>query len=94
MTVRIPDLHVSAAIVLGPDAENILAASDTDDSTAHLLASLCELVTDHGHQQVLPVAIRNTLLQSQNPLAALLILFVLPDRTDSFSEEMVIRHGR
>jgi hypothetical protein len=43
----LPDLNVAAAIILGPDAEDILAASNAQDGAANLLAGLEELITNH-----------------------------------------------
>ena len=47
--VILPNLHVSAAVVLGPDAEDVFAASDTDDGTTDLLSSFGKLIANHSH---------------------------------------------
>jgi hypothetical protein len=85
-----PNLNVATAIVLGPDAEDILAAPDTQDHAAHLLSSLHELVANECHEKLFPVAVGNTLLESHDPLAAALVLLVLPDRAYAVLEDVVV----
>lgn len=90
----LPDLDVAAAIVLGPDTEDVLAASDAQYKAANLLAGLVELVTNTRHEQLFPVAICDSLFQAHDPLAAALVLLVFPDRPDSLLEDVIVRDGR
>lgn len=89
--MHIPNLHVSATIVLCPDAKDILTTSDTDDSTAYLLTRFSKLISNHGHQEILPVTVSHTLLQPQYPLSTLLVLLILPHWSDAFPEEVIVR---
>ena len=86
----VPNLEHSAAVGTRPDAENVLAISDAEDSSTDLVARLTKLVADDRQQQVLPVAVRHALLETHDPLATLLVLIVLPYRTNAFLEEMVV----
>lgn len=90
---NIPDLNVAAAVVLRPDAEDILSASDAENKAADLLTRLVELVADAGHEELLPVAVRNTLFQAHDPLASALVLLVFPHRPDALLKDVVIGDG-
>ena len=92
--MNIPDLDVSAAIVLCPDTEHILAASNADHSAAYFLTSFEKLISNESKQQILPIPVRNPLLEPHDPLATLLVLFVLPHRPNVLLEEVIIGHGR
>ena len=85
-----PNLDVAAAIDPCPDTEYVLAAPDAQDCSANLFACFGKLVADHRKQQILPVAIRYTLLETNDPLASLPVFFVLPDRSDAFLEDVII----
>lgn len=69
----IPDFDVSAAVILGPDAQDVLLSSNTDDGATNLIAGLHELIANHSYKKLLPVTIRNALLQPQNPLATFFV---------------------
>lgn len=90
----LPDFDVAAAVVLCPDAEDVLAASHTQDKAAHLLAGLVELVANARHEQLLPVAVCDSLLKAHDPLAAALVLLVLPHGPDALLEDVVVGDGR
>lgn len=90
----IPNLENPSTIITGPDTQDIFPISHTQDGSTDLLACFCELVTNHSKDQLLPVPIRNSLLQSHNPLSALSILIVFPDRTDTLLEYMIVRNER
>lgn len=87
-----PNLDVSSSVILGPDAEDIFATPDAEDKTTHLVCSLNKLIAYQAHEKLLPVAVRDALFQAHDPLPAALILFILPDRTDAFLEEMIVRN--
>jgi hypothetical protein len=90
---HIPYLDVATAVVLGPYAEDILAAPHTQHKAADLLACFHELVADEGHQQLLPVAVGDALFQTHDPLATALVLLIFPDRADALFEDMVVGDG-
>ena len=90
----VPNLEDPLPVRTSPDAEDVLAVPDAKDGSADLLAGLAELVANHGEQQVLPVAVGHALSQAHHPLAAVLVLLVLPYWTDPLLEEVVVRHQR
>jgi len=90
----LPDLDVPPPVVLGPDAEDILAAAHAEHEATHLVRGLHELVANKSHKQLFPVAIGHALFQAHDPLATALVLVVLPHGTDALLEEVIVRHGR
>lgn len=89
-----PDLHVPAAVVLRPDAEDVFTTANTHDSATHLFTSLGELVANEGKKKVFPVSISDAFLETHDPFASSLVLFVFPNRPDALLEEVPIRHNR
>lgn len=85
-----PDLDVAPTIDPRPDTQHILTASHTQYSTTNLLTGLSELITYDCQQQVLPVSVRDTFLQPDDPFAASLILVILPYGPDALFEDVVI----
>lgn len=91
---RLPDLDVSTAVVLGPNAQNILTTPNTQHCSTDFFTGFQKLVTDNDQEQILPVAISDTLLQSNDPLPAPLVGLVLPDRPDPLFEYVVVGYTR
>src|SRR6266536_3139252 len=87
-----PDLENPSAIIARPDAQDILSIAYTEYSTTNFLASVCKLIANKRKDQFLPVPIRNTLLQLDNPLATFLVLVILPNWPNVFLEHVVIRN--
>jgi len=85
-----PDLDVAAAVVLCPYAEDVFATPDAQHDATDLLSRLTKLVANDCHEQLLPVAICHTLLKAHDPLAAPLVLLVLPDRPYAVLEQVVV----
>ena len=56
----LPNLDVPTAIVLRPDAEDVLAASNTEDEATYFISSFDELVSNQRHEQLLPVPVCNS----------------------------------
>jgi hypothetical protein len=88
-----PNLHVASSVILSPDAQDIFLGANAQDSSADLIAGFHKLVADHGKQQVFPVAVAYAFLESHDELPAFAIGLIFPDRTYTFSEEMVIGHA-
>jgi hypothetical protein len=89
-----PNLDVTPAIILGPNAEDIFAAPDTQDDAAHLLSSFHELIANKRHEKLFPVAVGHAFLKSHDPLAAALVLLVFPDRAYAVLEDIVVADRR
>jgi hypothetical protein len=89
-----PYFDVAAAVVLRPYAEDILATPHTEHNATNLLASFEKLVTYKAHEQLLPVAICHTLLETHDPLPTPLVLVVLPHRPYALLEDVVVGNGR
>lgn len=90
----VPNFEHPAAIRLGPDAENVLAVTHAEHGATDLVRCLTKLVADESEQQVLPVAVGNALLHAYDPLAARLVLLVLPNGTHAFLEQVIVRNER
>lgn len=90
--VDVPNLQHTAAVGARPDTQNVLAVAHTQNGTAHLVRRIAKLVANNRKQKVLPVPVGHALLQTHNPLAALAVLSVLPDRADALAEEVVVSH--
>lgn len=91
---NIPNLQNPLAISPSPDAENILAIPNTENNAANIVVGVAKLITNQSQQNVLPVAIGNTLPQAHNPLSSVLVLFVLPYWPNSFLEQVIVGHQR
>ena len=89
-SIHEPNLDVTATINPRPDAQHILATSHTQYSTTDLLTSLSELIAHDCQQQVLPVSIRYSFLQPNDPFTASLILVVFPYRPDALFEDVIV----
>lgn len=92
--INLPELQDPLSTRTSPDAEDVLPVTDAHHNTANLLTGLAELVANNGKQQVLPIAVRNALLEAHHPLATRLVLLVLPYWPDSLLEEVVVRYQR
>lgn len=90
----IPDFEDLRPISPSPNANDILPIPDTENDAADIVDSLAELVTNNGQEQILPVTIRDPLLKTDNPLAALLVLIILPYWPDALLEKMVVGYQR
>lgn len=88
------NLEDALALRASPNAEDVLTISHTENSAAHLLTGLAELVSDDSEEQILPVPVRNTLPQSYNPLPAVLIHIILPYWTNALLKQVVVGHLR
>src|SRR4051794_13650724 len=90
----IPDLDVAPTVDSCPDTQHIFAAPNAQHGATDFVSSLRELITDHGQKQILPVAVRHTLLKTHDPLATPLIGLILPNRTDTLLKDMVVGNSR
>ena len=90
----IPNLEDASTVGPRPNAQDVLAVAHAQYGATHLLAGLGELVADDGEQQVLPVAVGDALAQAHDPLAAALVLVVLPYGPHALLEEVVVRDQR
>jgi len=88
------DLQAARPVHSGPDTKNILVSSDAQNSPAKILTGITKLIADNRQEKFLPVSSANTLLQTDVPLPAPPILLVLPNRPNSFLEEMIVAHVR
>lgn len=88
--VDVPNLDITPTIDPRPDTQHILAASYTQHSTADLLTSLSELVAHNCQKQILPVSVRDTFLQPDDPFASSLIFVVLPYWPDALLEDVIV----
>lgn len=73
-----------------PDADDIFAVANTHNSTTDVNPSIVELVSNEGKHQILPVPIRNTLLQPHQPLPAVPVLVVLPNGAHALLEQVIV----
>lgn len=89
--IDVPDLDIAPTINPRPDTQHIFAASYTQHSTTDLLASLSELIAHNCQKQVLPISVRNTFLQPDDPFASSFILVVLPYWPNALLENVIIR---
>lgn len=88
------DLETRGAVNSSPDAHDILIIANAQHGPAKIIARLSKLVSDNGQKEILPVAGGNALLQAQDPLAAILVFLVLPDRLDARLEKVIVRDVR
>ena len=90
----VADARRGASVVGGsvPDGEDVLVDSDRDNSSADLV-SHHELLTQDREDQILPTAVRESLLESDDPLASQTVRLILPHRLDAVAEEMQVRVG-
>lgn len=89
-----PNLDVSPPINPRPDAHDILAAPDAENSTADFLASLGELVPHDCKEHIFPVPVGDALFESDDPFATSFVLLVLPDRPYAFLKQMIVGDRR
>lgn len=82
--VNLPNLQHFTLTAGGPDADDVFAISDAHNRTTDLLASFTKLVANEGKHQVLPVSIGDSLLETNDPLAAFPVLLVLPYGSNAF----------
>lgn len=85
-----PNLDVSSAVNPGPHAQHVLPAADAEHGPTDFIAGIAKLVPDDRQQQVLPVPVGHTFLEPHNPLAALFVGLILPHRTDTLFENVVV----
>lgn len=86
-------LDVLHAVALGPNAKDVFAASDAQDEAAKFLSSIQKLISNKRKQEIFPVAVRHTFFQAHDPLAASLVLVILPYRPYALLEHVVVGHG-
>lgn len=86
----IPDLDVAPPINPCPNTQNILAASDTQHSTADFVSGFRKLVPNHSQEEILPVSIGNPLLETYDPLTSPLVRLIFPDGANPLLEDMVV----
>lgn len=93
--VAIPAAGDVPACGAGPDADTVECLADVDDNAHHLaiLLVLQRLAdgAEHGMQPELIDVDRPLVLELERPLAAVLVLGILPLRTHTLLEEVVIR---
>lgn len=87
---HIPDFDVAPPVNPRPHTQNIFAASDTQHSAADFISGLCKLVANHSQEEILPVSIGNTLLETYDPLTSPLVRLIFPDGANALLEDMVI----
>jgi len=88
---RVPDARHRLRVVRRPvpQRQDVLLKADGNDGAADLLPDH-ELFPQHGEDEVLPAARREALLQSHDPLATARVGRVLPHRSDSLLEEVIV----
>lgn len=90
----LPNLDVSPSIDSRPYTQYILPTPDAQHSATDFFACFGKLIADNCKEEILPISIRDTFLQSYDPFATPLILFIFPDWPNAFLKDVVIRDRR
>lgn len=88
------NLEGDGGIGSGPNAQNVLRVADAENGTANIVTDIPELITNDRQNKILPVSSAHTLLEANDPLAALAILVILPDGSDALFEKVVVGNVR
>jgi hypothetical protein len=88
------DLNVSPTVDPGPNGQNIFTTSHTENSAANFVTGLRKLISNHGQKKILPISVRHTLLQSDDPFSTLLIGLVFPYWPNPLLEDVIVGNGR